>query len=154
MIIGRRTFSACQNLVNELDNYTNAIFIGEPTAENINFYGDNRRVELPNSKLAVYLSFAWWQDKPQWENGDYTVPHLAIEPTFAEYSANEDPVLEAALNFSVDNFIIDPMGYLTQLFMDGKYELLATEAQRMVQDYVKLCYLPAAGGMSSEMSMR
>lgn len=27
-------------------------------------------------------------------------------------------------------------------------------AQRMVKDYVKLCYLPAAGGMSSEMSMR
>ena len=42
VIIGRRTFSACQNLVNELDNYTNAIFIGEPTAENINFYGDTR----------------------------------------------------------------------------------------------------------------
>lgn len=27
-------------------------------------------------------------------------------------------------------------------------------ANRMVQDYVNLCYLPAAGGMSSEMSMR
>jgi len=134
VIIGRRTFSACQNLVNELDNYTNAIFVGEPTAENINFYGDNRRVELPNSKLPVYLSFAWWQDKPQWENADYTVPHLAVEPTFAQYSDNEDPVLEAALNFSADNFIIDPMGYLTQLFMDEKYELLATEAQRLVQD--------------------
>ncbi len=134
VIIGRRTFSACQNLVNELDNYTNAIFVGEPTAENINFYGDNRRVELPNSKLPVYLSFAWWQDKPQWENADYTVPHLAVEPTFTEYSANEDPVLETALSFSADNFIIDPMGYLTQLFMDGKYEFLATEAQRMVQD--------------------
>ena len=134
VIIGRRTFSACQNLVNELDNYTNAIFVGEPTGENINFYGDNRRVELPNSKLAIYLSFAWWQDKPQWENADYTVPHLAVEPTFEDYSANEDPVLEAALNFSADNFIIDPMGYLTQLFMDGKYELLATEAQRLVQD--------------------
>jgi len=134
VIIGRRTFSACQNLVNELDNYTNAIFVGEPTAENINFYGDNRRVELPNSKLPVYLSFAWWQDKPQWENADYTVPHLAVEPTFAQYSANEDPVLEAALNFSADNFIIDPMGYLTQLFMDEKYEFLAIEAQRLVQD--------------------
>jgi tetratricopeptide (TPR) repeat protein len=134
VIIGRRTFSACQNLVNELDNYTNAIFVGEPTAENINFYGDNRRVELPNSTLPVYLSFAWWQDKPQWENADYTVPHLAAELTFAEYSANEDPILDAALNFSADDFIIDPMGYLTQLFMDGKYELLATEAQRMVQD--------------------
>ena len=134
VIIGRRTFSACQNLVNELDNYTNAIFVGEPTGENINFYGDNRRVELPNSKLPVYLSFAWWQDKPQWENADYTVPHLAVEPTFAEYSANEDPALKAALNFSADNFIIDPMGYLTQLFMDEKYEFLTTEAQRLVQD--------------------
>lgn len=134
VIIGRDTFSACQNLVNELDNYTNAIFVGEPTGENINFYGDNRRVELPNSKLPVYLSFAWWQDKPQWENADYTVPHLAMEPTFAQYSANEDPVLEAALNFSADNFIIDPMGYLTRLFMDEKYELLATEAQRLVKD--------------------
>ena len=134
VIIGRRTFSACQNLVNELDNYTNAIFVGEPTGENINFYGDNRRVELPNSKLPVYLSFAWWQDKPQWENADYTVPHLAVEPTFAEYSANEDPVLETALSFSSDNFIIDPMGYLTRLFMDEKYELLATEAQRLVKD--------------------
>ncbi len=134
VIIGRRTFSACQNLVNELDNYTNAIFVGEPTAENINFYGDNRRIELPNSGLPVYLSFAWWQDKPQWENAEYTVPHLAAELTFEEYSANEDPVLDAALNFSADDFIIDPMGYLTQLFMDGKYELLATEAQRLVQD--------------------
>ncbi|MEQ8850036.1 alpha-glucan family phosphorylase [Botrimarina sp.] len=27
-------------------------------------------------------------------------------------------------------------------------------AHRMVQDYVKLCYLPAAGGMSSEMNLR
>ncbi|MCB0577838.1 MAG: hypothetical protein KDD10_00825, partial [Phaeodactylibacter sp.] len=61
VIIGRRTFSACQNLVNELDNYTNAIFVGEPTAENINFYGDNNPVKLPNSKTTAYLSFAWWQ---------------------------------------------------------------------------------------------
>ncbi|WP_297795595.1 tetratricopeptide repeat protein [uncultured Eudoraea sp.] len=134
VIIGRRTFSACQNLVNELDNYTNAIFVGEPTGENINFYGDNRRVELPNSKLAVYLSFAWWQDKPQWENGDYTVPHLAVESSYDDYSTNKDPVLETALNFTSDNFIIDPMGYLTQLFMDEKFEFLATEAQRLVQD--------------------
>jgi hypothetical protein len=28
VIIGRRTFSACQNLVNELSNYTNAVFVG------------------------------------------------------------------------------------------------------------------------------
>jgi tetratricopeptide (TPR) repeat protein len=120
----------------ELDNYTNAIFVGEPTAENINFYGDNRRVELPNSKLPVYLSFAWWQDKPQWENADYTSPHLAIDMTFEDYSTNKDPVLDAALNFSAENFIIDPMAYLTQLFMEEKYDLVAEEAQRLLNDPV------------------
>lgn len=30
----------------------------------------------------------------------------------------------------------------------------AFSAQRMVQDYVKLCYLPAAGGVTSEMNLR
>ncbi|NHF59948.1 tetratricopeptide repeat protein [Flavobacteriaceae bacterium TP-CH-4] len=134
VIIGRRTFSACQNLVNELDNYTEAIFVGEPTGENINFYGDNRRVVLPNSKLPVYLSFAWWQDKPQWENADYTSPHLPVVPTFAEYSGNKDPALDAILNLKGEVFIRDPMGYLTQLFMEEKFDLLATEAQRMVND--------------------
>ncbi len=134
VIIGRRTFSACQNLVNELSNYTNAIFVGEPTSENINFYGDNRRVTLPNSKLSVFLSFAWWQDKPQWENAEYTSPHIAIEMSFDDYKENRDPVLEAALNFKDDNFVTDPMGYLTELFMAKKFEELETEATKMVKD--------------------
>lgn len=134
VIIGRRTFSACQNLINELDNYTNTIFVGEPSAENINFYGDNRRVELPNSKLPVFLSFAWWQDKPQWENEDWTAPHLAVDMSFEEYRSNQDPVLEAALNFSDTNFILDPMGHLTSLFMNGEYGLVQSEAERMVRD--------------------
>ncbi len=134
VIIGRRTFSACQNLVNELDNYTNAIFVGEPTSENINFYGDNRKVELPNSKMPVYLSFAWWQDKPQWENGPWTSPHLAVDQSFDDYKLNRDPVMEAALGFSDNDFIIDPMAHLTSLFMANKPEELMSEAKRMVQD--------------------
>ena len=134
VITGRRTFSACQNLVNELDNYTNAIFVGEPTSENINFYGDNRPVELPNSKISARLSFAWWQDKPQWENGPWTSPHLAVEMSFADYESNRDPVLEAALGFSDNDFIIDPMGHLTQLFMAGKIDEVQSEAARLVKD--------------------
>ena len=135
VIIGRRTFSACQNLVNELDNYTNAIFVGEPTAENINFYGDNRQVTLPNSGLPVFLSFAWWQDKPQWENGPWTEPHLAVDMSFEDYRTNRDPVLEVALGaFVGDDFNRDPMAHLTQLFQAGELEMLAAEAERMVND--------------------
>ncbi len=134
VIIGRRTFSACQNLVNELDNYTNALFVGEPTAENINFYGDTRQVQLPNSKIPVFLSFAWWQDKPQWENGPWTAPHLAIDMSFEDYRLNRDPVLEAALNFTDTDFILDPMEHLTNLFTAGKYGEVKSEAKKMVQD--------------------
>lgn len=134
VIIGRRTFSACQNLINELSNYTNAIFVGEPSSENINFYGDNREVQLPNTKIKTYLSFAWWQDKPQWEGGPWTAPHVAIESSFAQYKNNEDPVLDAALAFQDDNFILNPMAHLTNLFMAGNTAQLEADAARLVGD--------------------
>lgn len=134
VIIGRRTFSACQNLINELDNYTQAIFVGEPSAENINFYGDIRRVILPNSKIPARLSFAWWQDKPQWENEPWMAPHLAVDMSFADYVENRDPVLEAALDFSDDSFILDPMAHLTELFEKGEVEKLSSEARRLAKD--------------------
>ncbi|WP_224491551.1 S41 family peptidase [Robertkochia flava] len=134
VILGDRTFSACQNLVNELDNYTNAIFIGEPTGENINFYGDNNKVVLPESEIPVYLSFAWWQDKPQWENQQWLPPHIAVQLSFEDYLENRDPVLDAALNFRDDDFILDPMDHLTALFMKGDVETLKSEAFRLSRD--------------------
>ena len=134
VIIGRRTFSACMNLVNELGTYTNAVFVGEPTSENVNFYGDNRPVTLPNSGINAYLSFAWWQDKPQWENGPWKAPHLAAGMTFEQYKTNQDPALEAALAFRDSAFITDPMAHLTRLFTSGKVELVRSEAARMISD--------------------
>jgi tetratricopeptide (TPR) repeat protein len=134
VITGGRTFSACQNLVNELSNYTEAIFIGEPTGENINFYGDNREVVLPNSKIPVRLSFAWWQDKPQWKGGPWTAPHLAVEMSFEDYRTNHDPVLQTALEFSADNFIIDPMQHLTDLYQSGNMEQLQKDATIIIND--------------------
>jgi tetratricopeptide (TPR) repeat protein len=134
VIIGRRTFSACQNLVNELHNYTNAIFVGEPTGENINFYGDNNRLELPNSKIPVFLSFAWWQDKPQWENADWLAPQLAVDMRFEDYRTNRDPVLDAVLDFSENDIILDPFAFLKELFMAKKLAELEAEANKIVQD--------------------
>ncbi|NER16554.1 tetratricopeptide repeat protein [Spongiivirga citrea] len=120
-IIGRNTFSAAQNLTNEIENYTEAIIVGEPTAENKNFYGDARRVTLPNSRINAYLSYAWWQDVPQWENKDWTIPNIAVDMSFDQYSKNEDPILEAALKYTDTGFILNPLDHLTQLFLAGKY---------------------------------
>jgi hypothetical protein len=129
VIIGRRTFSACQNLVNELDNYTNAIFVGEPTSENINFYGDNRRIDLPNSKLPVFLSFAWWQDKPQWENGPWLAPDIAVDMTFDDFRNNRDPALDAVFSFSSEGAMADPLGHLRELFEAQKFDLVRSQAR-------------------------
>lgn len=134
VIIGRRTFSACQNLVNEFSNYTNAIFIGEPTGENVNFYGDNHRVELPKSKTPVFLSFAWWQDKPQWENNPWLAPHLAVDMSFEQYRNNQDPVLDAALSFNGKDFVLNPMEHFIPLFEARKLDQLEADALRMSKD--------------------
>ena len=134
VIIGRRTFSACQNMVNELSNYTNALFVGEPTAENINFYGDTRQVDLPKTGIPVFLSFAWWQDKPQWENADWLAPQLAVDMSFDDYRTNKDPILETCLSFSDKDVVLDPMARLRDIFMAGKYEEVEQEAKKMVAD--------------------
>ncbi len=133
-IIGRNTFSACQNLTNEIENYTEAIIVGEPTSENKNFYGDARRVRLPNSGINAYLSHAWWQDFAPWDTSDWTLPHIAVEMGFADYIANEDPVLEAAMNYTETGFILDPLDHLTQLFVAGKFEQLRSDGKRIAQD--------------------
>lgn len=134
VIIGRRTFSACQNLVNELDNYTNVIFAGEPTAENINFWGDNRPVKLPNSEIDISLSYLWWQDKPALENADWTAASIPVTMSFEEYENNQDPVLEAALTFNVPDFKPKPMDYITDLYLSGQAQKLAEELPKMIQD--------------------
>ncbi|MFK7748098.1 MAG: hypothetical protein AB8B65_06895 [Kordia sp.] len=135
VIIGRRTFSACQNLVNELDNYTNAIFVGEPTAENVNFWGDARPETLPNSSIPVFLSYAWWQDKPAWENAEWLAPHIPATMSYEEYASNQDPILTAALTFkSGDDFKRDPMQYITDLFTTGKVQELTQALPKMIQD--------------------
>ena len=99
VITGRRTFSACQNLVNELEKYTDAIFVGEPTAENVNFYGDTKRETLPHSKLNVFLSWLWWQNHDPRDKRQWTAPDIAVDMSFEDYRTNHDPVLRAVLNW-------------------------------------------------------
>lgn len=96
-IIGRRTFSACQNLVNELEKYTEVTFVGEPTSENVNFYGDTRTETLPNSKMPLSLSWMWWQNHDPRDKRNWTPPHLAVDMSFADYQKGIDPVMNVIL---------------------------------------------------------
>ncbi|MGH9602323.1 MAG: hypothetical protein ACRD24_08020, partial [Terriglobales bacterium] len=99
-IIGRRTFSAAQNCVNQLERHTQTLFVGEPTGAIPNHYGDARRIVLPNSGIGVQASTLWWQDVDPRDRRPWTAPHIAAEMTSTDYRTNCDPVLEAILRYS------------------------------------------------------
>ena len=98
MVIGRSTFSAAQFLVNELEQFTDAVFVGEPSGGKVNSYGDSRKITLPNSGLTVRVSTLWWQederDQRQWK-----APDIAVELGSSDYRNSVDPALEAILNY-------------------------------------------------------
>jgi hypothetical protein len=96
-IVGPTTFSAAQNFVNRMESYTNVIFVGEPTGENVNFYGDPTTITLPHSHLEAAVSQLWWQDEDPRDRRPATFPEIAMEPTFQDYVTGVDPALQFAL---------------------------------------------------------
>jgi len=57
-----------------------------------------------------------------------------VEQSFDDYRSNRDPVLDAALGFSGEGMVLDPIGYLKELFMAKKLDELKAEAVKMVAD--------------------
>lgn len=98
-IIGRSTWSAAQFLLNDLERYTNAIFVGEPSGSKGNIYGDSRKITLPNSGITVRVSIFWWQDWHPLDKRQWTAPHVTAEMTSADYRANHDPAMKAILSY-------------------------------------------------------
>lgn len=94
---GRSTWSAAQFLLNFLDNYTQAIFVGEPSGSRGNIYGDSRKTTLPHSGITVRTSVYYWQDWLPWDTRQWTAPSRSVPLTSTAYRENRDPALEAAL---------------------------------------------------------
>ncbi len=97
VLIGRTTFSAAGNLVTELANETNAVFVGEPSGSRPNHWGDARRVTLPESRLDVSISTLYWQDGGPFDEGPWLAPDVAVDLLSSDWAAGRDPVLEGAL---------------------------------------------------------
>ncbi|MEO7506020.1 MAG: tetratricopeptide repeat protein [Pyrinomonadaceae bacterium] len=97
-LIGRSTFSAAQFLINDLEKYSNTIFIGEPSGGKVNSYGDSKKIMLPNSGITVRVSTLWWQEDER-DHRQWTAPLIAAELAFADYRAGVDPALNAAIGY-------------------------------------------------------
>ena len=92
VIVGRRTFSAA--MVNAIDfrKQTNAILVGEPIGERPNSYSENDEMTLPNSRLVVSYSTEYYKFLD--EDVPAVMPDHRIDPTWADFQAGRDPVMD------------------------------------------------------------
>jgi hypothetical protein len=83
VLMGRRTFSAAIFFVLDLEQNTNAIFVGEPTGGKPNNFGESRKITLPNSGLTVRTSTLYWQPSDPRDKREAIVPDIAVPLTSA-----------------------------------------------------------------------
>lgn len=97
VIIGRRTYSAAQNMATYFERYANATFVGEPTGSSPNFVGEEVPVTLPYSKVMANVSHLFWQSSWPHDQRIWLAPHVYVPPTFKDFRAGRDAALEAIL---------------------------------------------------------
>ena len=105
VVIGRSTQSAAENLVDRLQRDTQAVFVGEPTGERPNMYGDPQPFILPASKIEVNVSSLYWQDMGPRDNRDTTGPEIAAELTERAFESGVDPAMDAIERFASVSFV-------------------------------------------------
>ncbi|GGG11383.1 hypothetical protein GCM10011323_14900 [Pontibacter amylolyticus] len=130
-LIGRETFSAAQMLANDLEYYTNTLFVGEPSGSSPSAYGDSRKMQLPNSKLTIRVSTIYWRDWDGDEKRPWTAPDIPVGYTSRDYLAGRDPALEAVLQMPQNNTIANVM---QQVYENAGFRSATWVYFRAVQD--------------------
>ena len=97
VIIGRRTFSAGQQLANQLDWWTQATFAGEPTGQRVSQYGDAVRLELANSGISVFISSRFHQAPNPLDTRDFVPPDVYAPVISDDYRKGADAAFSAVL---------------------------------------------------------
>jgi len=95
VITGGRTFSAAMNLAEDLERWTDATFVGEPTGNAPLFFGDHVPVPLPASGLTLNVSSLRWSPYDPRDRRAFIAPALFTPLTSADDRAGRDPALAA-----------------------------------------------------------
>ncbi len=95
VLIGGRTFSSAVYLASLIREQTEAIFVGEPTAQGPNFYASPQRFTLSNSGLEVQYPLVYWQSSE--DDAPAIEPDIWVRLSSRDYFSGRDPVLERAL---------------------------------------------------------
>jgi hypothetical protein len=97
VLIGANTFSAGMANATQFRSRTGAILVGETIGEKPNSFQEPREMRLPNSHLIVRYSTRYYRFVDQGPNA--VEPDHSVVPTWAEYRAGQDPVLEWVLRY-------------------------------------------------------
>jgi hypothetical protein len=99
VLIGRATFSAAANFAADLDRFTKATFVGEPTGGGVEIYGDAVSVLLPKTGINVRIATRYWNfGKGSGDKRLAVNPDRKVNVTVADFLAGRDPVLRAVLS--------------------------------------------------------
>ena len=96
VITGPGTFSAATVNTLDLRNEANAILVGSPTGMRPNHYGEHGEFRLPNSGFRISYSTQYYRFAADTDSA--VVPDQNIEPTWTEFRAGRDPVIEWVLS--------------------------------------------------------
>lgn len=94
-LVGNGTFSAAMNNAIDLRN-AHATLVGETIGERPNSYQENDELTLPNSRVVVSYSTRFYEFLPK-GSPPTVVPDQTVEPSWDDYRAGRDPVLEWVL---------------------------------------------------------
>jgi hypothetical protein len=99
-LIGRNVYSAAGNFATDLERFAKPIFIGEPTGNMGNQFGDEGTVKLPWSGLHATVASVKWQLSHPWDARGSIVPQVPVQSSSAAYFAGRDPAMKIALELA------------------------------------------------------
>jgi hypothetical protein len=97
VLTSRMTFSAAQTFAARIDQWTGAVFIGQPTGSKPNHYGNERKFQLPDSGLQGTISSGLNQPVTARDERATMAPDIAVATRASDYFAGADPTLDAAV---------------------------------------------------------
>jgi hypothetical protein len=105
VITSKCTFSAGLYHAAQLKQFTDAIFVGEPVGDRLDFWAEGGEIELPNSRASIRYSNGFHRysgkdypaNQPYYEelNVPALVPDIPVPTRFTDYLSLRDPALEA-----------------------------------------------------------
>ena len=97
VLISRLTFSAAGHFIFQLEQYIDAIFVGEPSGCSPTFYSDPEVIRLPSSTMPFRICTSFWKMSHAFDDRKTLTPDIMIPQKFSDYLKNVDAVLDYAL---------------------------------------------------------